>query len=179
MQLCLKYQKPVVCSSQYKDSDCRWQDCLRESALITVADIAGHLDLSLPAGDVSRLLLDGPLHRLVCRSVVADEPLSSTSISVILTPKQFVLETLAKMSVLEANVDCIMRLVATRHLQTCYNLLKQLAASLWITTFDSKLATSLLTTCNRLVIHKLSQTMRTHPDRYRLVGYKPVARYQN
>ena len=51
--------------------------------------------------------------------------------------------------------------VATCHLQTCYNLLKQLAASLWITSFDNQLATSLLTTCNRTVVNKLSQAMRT------------------
>ena len=56
------------------------------------------------------------------------------------------------------------RLVATCHLQTCYNLLKQLAASLWITSFDNQLATSLLTTCNKLVVNKLSKAMRTHPD---------------
>ena len=57
-----------------------------------------------------------------------------------------------------------MRLVATCHLQTCYNLLKQLAAGLWITSFDNQLATSLLTTCNRLVINKLLQAMQMHPD---------------
>ena len=55
-------------------------------------------------------------------------------------------------------------LVATCHLQTCYNLLKQLAAILWITSFDNQLATSLLTTCNTLVVNKLSQAMQTHPD---------------
>ena len=58
----------------------------------------------------------------------------------------------------------IHRLVATFHLQTCYNLLKQLAASLWITSFGNQLATILLTTCYRLVVNKLSQAMRTHPD---------------
>ena len=106
-----KRKKTLACDSQYNDSDCWWQDCLdivRENTLVTVANIAGYLDLSLLAGDVSRLLLDGLLHWLVCRSAVADEPLTSTSVSVILTPKQLVLETLAKMSVLEANVDCIM-----------------------------------------------------------------------
>ena len=56
------------------------------------------------------------------------------------------------------------RLVATCHLQTCYNLSKQLATSLLITTLDNQLATSLLTNCNRLVANKLSQAMRTHPD---------------
>ena len=77
------------------------------------------------------------------------------------------------------NKSAKIRLVALRHLQTCNNLLKQLAAKLWITSFDNQLATRLLTTCNRLVIKKLSQAIRTHPDRHRLVGYKSVARCQN
>ena len=76
------------------------------------------------------------------------------------------------------NKSVKIRLVATCHLQTCYNLSKQLAANLWITSFDNQLATSLLTTCNRLIVNKryiqlarnrmavnkLSQAMRTHPD---------------
>ena len=40
------------------------------------------------------------------------------------------------------------KLAATCHLQTCYNLLKQLAARLQITSFDNQLETSLLITCN-------------------------------
>ena len=48
------------------------------------------------------------------------------------------------------------RLVATCHLQTCYNLLKQLVG------FDNQLATSLFTICNRLVVNNLSQAMWTH-----------------
>ena len=56
------------------------------------------------------------------------------------------------------------RLVTTCHLQTYNKLSKQLVGSLWITSSDNQLATSLLTTCNRLVINKLSQDMRTHPD---------------
>ena len=62
------------------------------------------------------------------------------------------------------NKSVQIRLVLTCHLQTCYNFLIQLAASLWITRFDNQLATSLLTTCNRLFVNKLSQTMPTHPD---------------
>ena len=56
------------------------------------------------------------------------------------------------------------RRVTTGHLQTCYNLLKQFVASLWITSFEYRLATSLLTTCNILVLNKLSQAMPTHSD---------------
>ena len=56
------------------------------------------------------------------------------------------------------------RLAATCHLQTCYNLLERLAASLRITSFGNQPATSLLTTCNRPVVNKLSQAVRTHSD---------------
>ena len=56
------------------------------------------------------------------------------------------------------------RLVAICHLQTCYNLLKQLAESLLITSLDNQFATNLLKTCDRLILNKLSQAMRTHPD---------------
>ena len=62
------------------------------------------------------------------------------------------------------NKSVKIRFVATCHLHTCYNLLKQFAASLWITSFDNQHATSLLTTCNRLVVNKLSQGVRAHPD---------------
>ena len=43
-------------------------------------------------------------------------------------------------------------------------LLKQLASSSWIKSLDNQLASSLLTTCSRLVIIKPEQTMRTYPD---------------
>ena len=51
-------------------------------------------------------------------------------------------------------------------------------ASLWITSLHNQLATSLLTTCNRLVVNKLSQAMRTHPDIGLLTTCKCVARCQ-
>ena len=60
--------------------------------------------------------------------------------------------------------ECKIRLVTSCHLQTCYNLLKQSTASLWITSFDNLLATSRLTTCKGIVFNKLSQFMPTHPD---------------
>ena len=42
------------------------------------------------------------------------------------------------------NKSVNIKLVATCHLQTCYNLLKQPAANLWITNFDNQLAIDLL-----------------------------------
>ena len=46
--------------------------------------------------------------------------------------------------------------IATCHLQACYNLLQQLVG------FDNQLATSLFTTCNKCV-HNLQQTCRQQP----------------
>ena len=48
--------------------------------------------------------------------------------------------------------------------QRLYNLLQQLAPSLLIGRFGNQLATSLWTTCNRLVVNKLLQVMRPHSD---------------
>ena len=52
--------------------------------------------------------------------------------------------------------------------QTCCNLifadLLQLASSLLIKSLKYQLASSLLTTCSRLIIIKPKQAMRTHPD---------------
>ena len=62
------------------------------------------------------------------------------------------------------NKSVKIRLVTTCYLQTCYNLLKQLVASLWMTSFDNQLATSWMGTCQRLVINKLWLAMQTHPD---------------
>ena len=62
------------------------------------------------------------------------------------------------------------RLVATCHLQTCSKLLKKLTRSLWITSFDNQLATSLLT--------NFQQTCRQQAvaSWYQLVDNKSVAR---
>ena len=61
--------------------------------------------------------------------------------------------------------------------KACFNVLKQLVASMWIKSHDDELAASLLIICNRqLIIYKLSQTMQTHPDIGLLT--KSVARSQ-
>ena len=64
------------------------------------------------------------------------------------------------------NKSVKIRLVATCHLQTCYNLLKKVATRLLnkLQQVCWQLATSPLTTCKRLVVNKLSIAMQTHPD---------------
>ena len=55
-------------------------------------------------------------------------------------------------------------LFTNTHLQTCCKSLKQFASSLWIKSLDNQLASSLLTTCSRLVIIKPEQDIRKYPD---------------
>ena len=72
--------------------------------------------------------------------------------SIILPPKNGGLKAWSH-GVRKANFTKLqIRLVAICDLQTCYNLLKQIASSLRITSFDNQLATSLLTTCIRLAL---------------------------
>ena len=75
------------------------------------------------------------------------------------------LRSAANLSILSNRNKLIkLKLVATCHLQTCCNLFKKLATNLWIKSLEHQLATSLLTTCTRLVVNKLLQAMQTHPD---------------
>ena len=72
------------------------------------------------------------------------------------------------------NKSVKIRLVATCHLQTCYNLLKQLAASLWITIFYNQLPTGLSSTIRGVKTQKPCKRILIH----RLVDNKSVARWQ-
>ena len=113
---------------QYNDEPCWWHDCLetvREHALVTVANIAGYLDLSLLTDTVSHPLLDGLLHWIVCQSATAVDSLGTTAVTS-LSPKHLVLETLAKMSVLESNVDFILMSPDKTRLSKVYEYLVKL-----------------------------------------------------
>ena len=87
-----------------------WWDTLhfvRENTLVTLANISGKLDLSRYAECISLNILDGLLHWIVCKSSDAQDHLPSTSM-VHLSPRRLSLECLAKLSILEGNVDLIL-----------------------------------------------------------------------
>ncbi|KAJ8290180.1 hypothetical protein GJAV_G00009650 [Gymnothorax javanicus] len=88
-----------------------WWDCLellRENCLVTLANIAGQLDLSPYPESIVLPLLDGLLHWTVCPSAEAQDPFPSLGPDGSLSPQRLVLETLSKLSVLDANVDLIL-----------------------------------------------------------------------
>lgn len=72
-----------------------------------IANISGKLDLSKYAECISLNIFDGLLHWIVCKSSDATDHLPSTSLAH-LSPKRLSLECLAKLSILDGNVDLIL-----------------------------------------------------------------------
>jgi len=108
-----------------------WWDALeelRENCLVTLANIAGHLDMHNYAEEVCFPVLNGLLHWAVCPSAYAHDPMPSMSAGSVLTPQRLALEALCKLCVMQHNVDL---LLATppfgRLLQLLASLVKLLA----------------------------------------------------
>ncbi|XP_022528926.2 AT-rich interactive domain-containing protein 1B isoform X2 [Astyanax mexicanus] len=88
-----------------------WWDCLtalRENAMVTLANIAGQLDLSVYPESICLPILDGLLHWMVCPSAEAQDPFPSAGSHSQLSPRRLVLECLCKLSVQDGNVDLIL-----------------------------------------------------------------------
>lgn len=86
-----------------------WWDCLaalRENTLVTLANVAGQLDLSLYPENICLPLLDGLLHWMVCPSAEAQDPFCGAASS--LSPQRLVLECLCKLSIQDCNVDLLL-----------------------------------------------------------------------
>lgn len=79
---------------------------IRENMLVAIANISGHLDLSLYDEAVSRPILDGLLHWAVCPSAQGQDPFP-LSTNPNLTPQRLALESLCKLCVTDANVDLV------------------------------------------------------------------------
>lgn len=126
-----KEEKEVECVKQvvHKEKDCIadmekheehkhmaykdywWWDCLevlRENTLVILSNISGQLDLSVFPESISYPIVDGLLHWAVCPSAYTVDPLPETAMVFSLSPQRLALETLAKMSISEVNVDFIL-----------------------------------------------------------------------
>ena len=92
-------------------SDFWWWDCLKmlqENSLIILSNIAGQLDFSVLPELISYPIIDGLLHWAVCPASLSIDPLSDGAMIGNVSPQRLVLETLAKMSITEVNVDFIL-----------------------------------------------------------------------
>ena len=87
-----------------------WWDTLeviRENTLVTLANIAGYLNLQDFPEEVTMPILDGLLHWAVCPSAYAMDSMPSMSARSDLTPQRLVLETMSKLCVNKVNVDLL------------------------------------------------------------------------
>ncbi|XP_076372800.1 trithorax group protein osa-like isoform X1 [Tachypleus tridentatus] len=102
--------KDDSCSSLNGDQEWWWDTLhiLRENTLITLANIAGQLDLAFFPEEVSLPLLNGLLHWAVCPSSYAQDPLPSQPSHSVLSPQRLALETMCKLSINDNNVDLLL-----------------------------------------------------------------------
>ncbi|KAF5285273.1 hypothetical protein FQR65_LT13287 [Abscondita terminalis] len=97
------------CSSLQGENEW-WWDFLpqfRENMLVSISNIAGHIDLSQYEEEVARPLLDGLLHWAICPSAHGQDPFTSAGPSSLLSPQRLALEALCKLCVTNGNVDLV------------------------------------------------------------------------
>lgn len=100
------------CSSLAPDTHWWWPYLhhVHENTLVTLANMAGYLDLSIYPEEISRPLLNGLLHWATCPASYGQDPLpgSGTSSQAALSPQRLALETLVKLCVLDQNTDLVL-----------------------------------------------------------------------
>lgn len=125
--LIYKHEHPVTDHSEFRltqeDSDAETCEanndgydrvCLdglkavRENILVMLANVAGQMDLSRYPEHIIFPLLDGLLHWVVCQSSEARDPMPTAPSKYALSPKRLALESLAKLSITDNNVDLIL-----------------------------------------------------------------------
>lgn len=109
--------------------DVWWWHCLnvlREDTLVILANISGQLDLSIFPENISFPIINGLLHWLVCPSSVASDPLPDASKAFLQSPQRLVVETLAKMTISEVNVDLILATPPLMRLDLLFSQLGQM-----------------------------------------------------
>lgn len=85
---------------------------LRENTMVSLANIAGALDLSQLDDELQiELYSHGLLHWSICPSTEARDPLSTLADTSTLSAQRLAIETLSKMTIKEINVDLILHTV--------------------------------------------------------------------
>lgn len=97
------------CSSLQGEREWWWEYLItiRENMLVSMANIAGHLELSRYDELIARPLIDGLLHWAVCPSAHGQDPFPSCGPNSALSPQRLALEALCKLCVTDANVDLV------------------------------------------------------------------------
>lgn len=107
-------------------NDAKWWwdylDVVRENLLVSLANIAGYVDLSTFNEDISRPILDGLLHWAICPAAAGQDPFPSAPLS----PQRLSLECLCKLCVTDNNVDLVIATPPYSRLEKLANVLTRL-----------------------------------------------------
>lgn len=97
------------CSSLQGESEWWWDYLvqIRENMLVSIANIAGHMDLSQFEEEITRPILDGLLHWAVCPAAHGQDPFPTCGPHSNLSPQRLALECLCKLCVTDSNVDLV------------------------------------------------------------------------
>ncbi|GBL86130.1 Trithorax group protein osa [Araneus ventricosus] len=115
------------CSSLNSEHEWWWDmlHIIRENTLVTLANIAGQLDLAPFPEEISFPILDGLMHWVTCPSSYAQDPLPTQPSHSVLSPQRLSLEALSKLSVLESNVDLMMATPPWERIDRFFSLLSK------------------------------------------------------
>ena len=119
------------CSSLATDNHWWWPYLhhLHEACLVTLCNLACHLDLSQYPEEITRPVLSGLLHWATCPASYGQDPLPSGGISLqsALSPQRLALEALVKLCVQDQNTDLVLATPPfTRLEQLCSQLTRML-----------------------------------------------------
>ena len=117
------YDTPPTIQVEYWWWSCL--DVLRENMFVILANISGQLDISIYPEAISYPIINGLLHWLVCPSSVATDSLPDSAMVYSLSPQRLVVESLAKMSISEVNIDYIVATPPLTRLDLVYATLLQ------------------------------------------------------
>lgn len=104
----LMYRPDDIVYNEYDSPPNEWHllSSLREDTLVIISNISSSLDLSPYNDKINLSLLKGLLHWACCSSSYALDPFPPPSMTV--SPQRLALESLAKLSIIEGNVDLIL-----------------------------------------------------------------------
>jgi len=108
----LFYQSSKKTSKKDNQNDFEWwSECvqlLRENTLVTIANISASLNLNNLDEDVIELYSHGLFHWSICKSQDAQDSMSTTSDTSLLSAQRLAIESLSKMTINEINIDLVL-----------------------------------------------------------------------
>lgn len=122
--LLLKHDDVVHNEADSAPNEWHLLSSLREDTLVIISNISSSLDLSPYNDKINLSLLDGLLHWACCSSSYALDPFPYPSMTV--SPQRLALESLAKLSIIEGNVDLILATPPWSRIEKLFEVLARL-----------------------------------------------------